>query len=306
MDNTRIWKDPNTAKGLGYSEVKRRYLPIIKSDDISTNFKKCLRTDGKKTRVLDIGGGNGRKYYDIADLFETEDFEYTVIDINPECLKTGRDHFKDKTNVSFIELDVNTNDWDKELKKTSFDVCIFDSTLNYINYPKQTLDKVINFCDALLLTRVKSIVPHVTETMGVNLWKWRQVSLSQSAHWEGYDGHTWLFGVELYSYLLTHPQTTMFRNEVELAVDSYIHYVGNLPMDCYDDQPWRKIPQEEKHQQALRLYNESVIQILHRNLFRATNRPMPVIHGDEGYEDHPCVEIMAEYFLRFDHENTPS
>ena len=77
-------------------------------------------------------------------------------------------------------------------------------------------------------------------------------------------------------------------------------------MDYYADQPWKKILPEEKHEQALRLYNESVIQILHRNLFRATNRPMPVIDGDEGYEDHPCVQIMAEYFLRFDHENTPS
>ncbi len=102
-------------KGYSFSTCRNFVLPVLAS---------MLYAKGKKTKILDVGGGLGFEYYPILQSLTSEkNFEFHVLDVEEICL-AGTRFFKKQQNIMFhSKLPEHIND---------FDIIHLGSSLQYI------------------------------------------------------------------------------------------------------------------------------------------------------------------------------
>jgi hypothetical protein len=213
--NIEIWSAPNTAKSLGYDKVEYPLAPLIKGSNTLLAIKDFIKklSPEKEISILDIAGGNGRKYHYLKKvLFKDAPFNYTAIDMNPLCIQAGKNHFKNNTKVKFIQANID----DYKFGTNKYDICILDSALCYVSNPWQILIDVYKISNSLLLLRTDIAIPQtlkLTKT-GLEEKDFNFVSdenfysvLEKPAPWGGGNGASYIFPPELYGLLFDHPDT---------------------------------------------------------------------------------------------------
>jgi len=248
--NNKIWSDPNTAEELGYDTVDYPLQTLISSTKIDQEFKKYILEISKqkeKISVIDIGGGNGRKYHFLKkEIFKNIPFSYTVVDINSTCIKTGREYFKVNKNVKFIEKNI------AEFKPSmKYDICIMDSTLCYLPQPYDIIKMIYDSCNSLLLLRTQMALPtHPAYYLNQEITGYgyqdnltnedNEKSLNflrVTAEWAGKKGVTNLFPPALWGILFSHPRTKSLSYGIK-PVGPDLH--GSLEMTRKEYRPhWR-------------------------------------------------------------------
>jgi putative methyltransferase (TIGR04325 family) len=254
--NTKIWSNPATAEDLGYGEVKYPLQPLIHTSAVDQNFKKYIfnisakKKKKEKISIIDFGGGNGRKYYFLKkEIFKNIPFTYTVVDINPLCIKAGREHFKNNKDVKFIYKNV------KEFEPSMYyDIGIMDSTLSYVAEPYVVLHRLYSMCYSLLLLRVPMALPtHPSYYLNKDMegYNFRTAlsaedeSLSHSyllveSRWGEEQGASYVFSPGLYGLLYSHPKTKSLSYGVKKSGPE-IQGVSTIPEKEAEDKPsWRE------------------------------------------------------------------
>ena len=292
--NKKIWSNEDTARSLGYDKVEHPMSPLIKGSQILSSLKDYIKeiSPKKEVSVLDIGGGNGRKYYYLKKhIFKDIEFNYTVIDINQLCIRTGSDHFKDNDKVKFIHGDITSHIFDSKM----YDICIIDSVLCYVSSPWQLLLQVFEMSRWLLLLRTGVAIPQVYSftNEGIKEGDFNFISdenyyamVAKEASWGGESGASYVFPPEIYGLLFSHPKTRKLSSSFEFP-PPIIEHTTHFTQGHKRDVSWKKHFSE--------FFISNIKKLLKDNLFLKKGPST-----QEFLKNHSCTDFTAcdaEFFV---------
>lgn len=143
MKQNKPWSLTEVAKAHDY------FLESNQNDSVPHHeiFAGFLKTK-KNPKVLDIGCGNVRVLNSISHYSK-----YLGVDLCEDLITSCNKKFKDNTKVSFLAMDIESDDWPKEIKE--YDVAYLDSTFTMMENPDLLFKRLIKSFKTIFFNRTR-------------------------------------------------------------------------------------------------------------------------------------------------------